>query len=88
VKHAVHTVATAADGQCGHSGAHDNGQSYDITEAQLAYGAKVMGVEPGGVEAIPLAERHGSPLQLLWTWVSPNMEFASTASVGRWPCTP
>ncbi|MEO7234876.1 MAG: cytosine permease, partial [Lapillicoccus sp.] len=26
-----------------------------------------------------LAERHGSPLQLLWTWTSPNMEFATVA---------
>jgi NCS1 family nucleobase:cation symporter-1 len=51
----------------------------DITEAQLAYGSKVVGVEPGGVEAIPLQERHGSPIQLLWTWVSPNMEFATVA---------
>jgi NCS1 nucleoside transporter family len=51
----------------------------DITEAQLAYGSKVVGVEPGGVEFIPLAERHGRPLQLLWTWASPNMEFATVA---------
>jgi NCS1 family nucleobase:cation symporter-1 len=51
----------------------------DITEAQLAYGARVVGVEPGGVEFIPLQERHGSPLQLLWTWTSPNMEFATIA---------
>ena len=53
----------------------------DITEAQLAYGAKVVAVEPGGVEVIPLDERHGRPIQLLWTWTSPNMEFA-TVSVG------
>jgi len=26
---------------------------------------------------IPLAERHGSPIQLLWTWASPNLEFAT-----------
>jgi NCS1 nucleoside transporter family len=51
----------------------------DITEAQLAYGTKVVAVEPGGVEAIPLEERHGAPIQLLWTWVSPNMEFATVA---------
>ena len=51
----------------------------DITEAQLAYGARVVGVEPGGVEVIPLAERHGQPIQLLWTWASPNMEFATVA---------
>lgn len=41
------------------------------------YGAKVGAVEPGGAEVIPLAERHGGPLQLLWTWTSPNMEFAT-----------
>jgi nucleobase:cation symporter-1, NCS1 family len=41
------------------------------------YGAKVYAVEPGGAEFIPLHERHGSPLQLFWTWVSPNMEFAT-----------
>ncbi len=41
------------------------------------YGAKVAAVEPGGAEFIPLAERHGSPLKLFWTWMSPNMEFAT-----------
>jgi len=41
------------------------------------YGAKVGAVEPGGAEVIPLAERHGKPLQMLWTWTSPNMEFAT-----------
>jgi NCS1 family nucleobase:cation symporter-1 len=41
------------------------------------YGAKVAAVEPGGAEPIPLAERHGRPVQLLWTWTSPNMEFAT-----------
>jgi NCS1 family nucleobase:cation symporter-1 len=51
----------------------------DIIDAQLAYGSKVVGVEPGGVQFIPLQERHGSPIQLLWTWVSPNMEFATVA---------
>ena len=45
------------------------------------YGDKVAAVEPGGVEFIPYDERHGSPLQLLWTWTSPNMEFA-TVGVG------
>src|ERR1700727_354377 len=32
------------------------------------YGEKVVAVEPGGVEFIPLNERHGKPIQLLWTW--------------------
>src|SRR3954470_13664118 len=45
------------------------------------YGDKVVAVEPGGVEFIPLDERHGSPVQLLWTWTSPNLEFA-TVGVG------
>ncbi len=41
------------------------------------YGAKVVAVEPGGAEFIPLEERHGHPLQLFWTWTSPNFEFAT-----------
>lgn len=51
----------------------------DITQAQLAYGTKVVAVEPGGVEPIPDGERHGRPVQLLWTWASPNFEFATIA---------
>ena len=42
-----------------------------------AYGDRVIAVEPGGAEFIPLEERHGRPLQLFWTWASPNMEFAT-----------
>jgi nucleobase:cation symporter-1, NCS1 family len=42
-----------------------------------SYGSQVMTVEPGGAEFIPLNERHGRPLQLFWTWTSPNMEFAT-----------
>ena len=41
------------------------------------YGDRVAAVEPGGVERVPLSERHGSPVQLLWTWASPNLEFAT-----------
>jgi nucleobase:cation symporter-1, NCS1 family len=41
------------------------------------YGDRVVAVEPGGVEYIPAGERHGRPLQLLWTWTSPNLEFAT-----------
>jgi NCS1 nucleoside transporter family len=41
------------------------------------YGERVTTVEPGGVEFIPLSERHGRPLQLFWTWTSPNLEFAT-----------
>src|ERR1700689_2974234 len=53
----------------------------DVPEGAIVregeYGSKVIAVEPGGAEFIPLHERHGSPLQLFWTWVSPNMEFAT-----------
>ena len=41
------------------------------------YGDRVITVEPGGAEFIPLHERHGKPLQLFWTWTSPNLEFAT-----------
>jgi nucleobase:cation symporter-1, NCS1 family len=41
------------------------------------YGDRVVAVEPGGAEFIPLTERHGTPLQLFWTWTSPNLEFAT-----------
>ena len=45
------------------------------------YGAHTVAVEPGGVEVVPDSERHGRPLNLLWTWTSPNLEFA-TVGVG------
>ncbi|MDQ6882932.1 MAG: cytosine permease [Candidatus Dormibacteraeota bacterium] len=48
------------------------------------YGSRITTVEPGGVEYIPDRERHGNPLQLFWTWMSPNMEFA-TVFVGVLP---
>src|SRR5438105_14310601 len=41
------------------------------------YGTQVIAVEPGGAGFIPLNERHGRPLQLFWTWTSPNLEFAT-----------
>ena len=41
------------------------------------YGTKVAAVEPGGIEKIPLGDRHGKPLNLFWTWASPNLEFAT-----------
>ena len=41
------------------------------------YGDRIAAVEPGGVEFIPAGDRHGRPLQLLWTWTSPNLEFAT-----------
>ncbi len=43
------------------------------------YGHKTVAVEPGGVEIIPDSERHGRPINLLWTWTSPNLEFATIA---------
>lgn len=49
-------------------------------EAELrggTYGTKITEIEPGGVGFIPLEERRGRPLQLLWTWASPNFEFAT-----------
>ena len=42
-----------------------------VTDTGRDYGTKVAAVEPGGVEFIPLDERHGSPIQLLWTWAVP-----------------
>ena len=41
------------------------------------YGERVAAVEPGGIELIPPSERHGRPRQMLWTWMSPNLEFAT-----------
>src|SRR6201987_1672250 len=49
----------------------------DVEVREGTYGDKVIAVEPGGAEFIPLKERHGRPLQLFWTWTSPNMEFAT-----------
>jgi NCS1 family nucleobase:cation symporter-1 len=46
-------------------------------ELIAAYGDHVLAVEPTGAEPIPAEARHGKPLQLLWTWTSPNMEFAT-----------
>src|SRR5579864_807385 len=41
------------------------------------YGERVATIEPGGVEYIAIRERHGKPIQLFWTWISPNLEFAT-----------
>src|SRR5262249_39628282 len=37
-------------------------------------------------EFIPLGDRHGKPYQQFWTWVSPNMEFATifVGIIGVW----
>ncbi len=48
------------------------------------YGDKVVAVEPGGIEYIRERERHGRALNLFWTWMSPNLEFA-TIFVGVLP---
>jgi NCS1 nucleoside transporter family len=48
------------------------------------YGDRVAAVEPGGIEYIPENERHGRPSDLFWTWMSPNLEFA-TVFVGVIP---
>jgi NCS1 family nucleobase:cation symporter-1 len=50
------------------------------------YGDRVAAVEPGGAEFIPLSERHGRPLNQFWTWMSPNMEFATifVGIIGVW----
>jgi nucleobase:cation symporter-1, NCS1 family len=60
-----------------------------VIEAEVregTYGSKVATIEPGGAEYIPLSERHGKPLQQFWTWVSPNMEFATifVGVIGVW----
>ena len=59
----------------------DQDVTHDATAGVLvregSYGTSVIAVEPGGAEFIPLNERHGRPLQLFWTWTSPNMEFAT-----------
>jgi nucleobase:cation symporter-1, NCS1 family len=61
----------------------------ELIEAEVregTYGDKVAAVEPGGAEFIPLGDRHGTPLQQFWTWVSPNMEFATifVGIIGVW----
>ena len=60
-----------------------------VIEAEVregTYGDKVAAVEPGGAEFIPLHDRHGQPYQQFWTWVSPNMEFATifVGIIGVW----
>lgn len=51
------------------------GKQVPVREGE--YGERVATVEPGGVEYISLSERHGKPIQLFWTWLSPNLEFAT-----------
>ena len=42
-----------------------------------SYGTKVGAIEPGGAEFVPLSDRHGKPIALFATWMSPNLEFAT-----------
>jgi nucleobase:cation symporter-1, NCS1 family len=60
-----------------------------VIEAEVregTYGTRVTAVEPGGAGFIPLGDRHGKPYQQFWTWVSPNMEFATifVGIIGVW----
>ena len=56
----------------------DTSDSLSLSDRLAAdYGARVLAVEPGGADYVPLSERHGKPSQLFWTWLSPNMEFAT-----------
>ncbi|MFZ0216746.1 MAG: cytosine permease [Candidatus Dormiibacterota bacterium] len=48
-----------------------------VPEREGVYGKQVVAVEPGGIEHIPDTERHGGPGQMFWTWMSPNLEFAT-----------
>src|SRR5260370_23849493 len=45
-----------------------------------------MAVDPAGADSTPLGARHGKPHQQFWTWVSPNMEFATifVGIIGVW----
>src|ERR1700683_5547126 len=54
-----------------------SGEEAGVLVREGSYGTQVIAVEPGGAEFIPLSERHGHPLQLFWTWTSPNLEFAT-----------
>jgi purine-cytosine permease-like protein len=49
----------------------------DVPVREGEYGERVVAVEPGGIEYIPERERHGKPVNLVWTWMSPNLEFAT-----------
>ncbi len=49
----------------------------DLEVREGHYGAKVGAVEPGGAEYVGADERHGTARGLFWTWMSPNLEFAT-----------
>ena len=71
----VHLAVTSAGSA--HSTVTLMTTSPPLDELQREYGTKAAAVEPGGAEPIPLEDRHGRPSQMFWTWVSPNMEFAT-----------
>src|ERR1700723_1402858 len=60
-----------------HAPVSDPGAEPGVLVREGTYGSRVLEVEPGGAEFIPLNERHGKPLQLFWTWTSPHFEFAT-----------
>lgn len=47
------------------------------SETRTTYRDRVIAVEPGGDDYIPEDARHGTPRALFWTWMSPNLEFAT-----------
>ncbi|MFF6984305.1 purine-cytosine permease family protein [Streptomyces sp. NPDC008343] len=56
----------------------------------------MFAVEPAGAEPIPATARHGHAMDLMWTWIPPNMEFATvyigvvsvlTFDLGFWVAT-
>src|ERR1700685_2440099 len=55
----------------------DPGAEPGVLVREGTYGSRVLEVEPGGGEFTPRHERRGRPIQLFWTWTSPNMEFAT-----------
>src|SRR4051794_3139562 len=56
----------------------------DVPVREGVYGDRVIAVEPGGIEMIPEGDRHGRPRDLFFTWMSPNLEFA-TVYIGVLP---
>lgn len=64
-------------GVVAHSVVMSTGAPTEAPTSQVDYGDKVLAVEPGGNEPIPLEARHGTPRGLFWTWTAPNLEFAT-----------
>src|SRR3954463_3146358 len=55
----------------------DDPPSSGVPVREGTYGERLAAIEPGGAEFIPLGDRHGRPRDLFWTWMSPNLEFAT-----------